>query len=126
MNLTNYTLSQLRAATKTQIITAIGNYLAANFTKRQLIIFLLDRDTEPNAPVIICRKDRLLESQIETVRDVKTGAAVSGKQIIWTYYDVKGAPVDTITIVETDAAGKEVARKKIKHFTDGRQPEVLK
>jgi hypothetical protein len=91
--------------------------------KRAGLIALNGSDKISDAPIIVRRKDGLPESQTETVRDVETGAVVSGRRITWTYY--KTGEVDTITIVETDAVGKETSRKIIKHYIDGRQPEVL-
>jgi len=96
-------------------------------TKRDALIQLNGgSDKVFDEPVRKYRKDGQIESEIQTVRDVETGAVVSGKTITWTYYDaIKNAPVDTITIVETNAKGAEMSRKVIKHYLD-RQPEVLK
>lgn len=94
-------------------------------TKRDALISLNGSDKISDAPVCAYRKDGQIESQSETVRDVETGALISTKTIAWTYYDNEpGAPVDEITIVETDERGAELKRKVIKHYTDGRQPEV--
>lgn len=95
-------------------------------TKREALIQLNGGSDKVTSDLIRkYRKDGQIESETQTVRDVETDAVVSGKTITWTYYAVKGAPVDTITIVETNAKGGEVARKVIKHYLD-RQPEVLK
>ena len=109
--------------TLTQLRTAIVP------TKRAALIQLNGGSDKVAAePVRTYRKDGQIESETQTMKDVETGAVVSGKQITWTYYeDEKGAPVDTIAIVETDAKGAEVKRKTIKHYPDGiRQPEVIK
>lgn len=97
-------------------------------TKRDALIQLNGGgDKVPDEPVRKYRKDGQIESETQTMQDVETGAVVSGKQITWTYYEKeKGAPVDTIAIVETDGKGAEISRKTIKHYPDGRQPEVLK
>ena len=87
-------------------------------TKRDALISLnggSDRVTDE--PIRVYRKDGQIQSQVETVRDVETNAVILTKTITWTYYP-KGE-VDLITIVEN---GK---KKIIKHFVDGRQPEVL-
>lgn len=125
-NLTTLTLNQLRAATKAQIITAITNKLQS-MTKRQLIIWLWDEIQQiHDDPITVTRKDGQAESQVTTIRDTETGAIVSTRSISWTYYENEpGRPVDTITLVEKDAAGKETAHKVIKHYPDGRQPEVV-
>jgi len=109
-DLTTKTLAQLQA----QLVP----------TKRAALIAINGSD-RVSSMATVSRKDGQVESQTETVRDVETGAVVSGRVITWTYYEKeKGAPVDTITIVETDGAGKETKRMTIKHFTDGKQPEV--
>jgi hypothetical protein len=115
------TLSQLRAATKAQIITGISNYLA-NLSKRQIILFLMDRDVIPDAPILSHRPDGQLTTQVDVNRDAETGTMIDGRQITWTYYPT--GEVDTITISTRDATDKEIAKKIIKHFTDGRAPVV--
>ena len=109
-DLTTKTLAQLQA----QLVP----------TKRAALIAINGSDRVSNVATI-SRKDGQVESQTEAVRDVETDALILTRTITWTYYEKeKGAPVDTITIVETDGAGKETKRMTIKHFTDGKQPEV--
>lgn len=122
MNVTNLTLAQLRAATKAQIITAIGNYLTNNFTKRQLILWLWDADVISDDPIIAYRPDGQIESQTEETRDVETGVVVGGRVVTWSYYP--SGEVHTIIISQRDALNNEIARKIITHFLDGRRPEV--
>jgi hypothetical protein len=90
-------------------------------TKRDALIQLNGGSDKISTVTATSRKDGLQETQTETVRDVETGALVATKTIAWTYYAKEGC-VDTITIVETDAAGKVVNNKIIKHFTTGKQP----
>lgn len=93
--------------------------------KRTALIALNGGD-KTSTSVVTLRKDGQVELQVETVCDVETGALTSTRTITWTYYEKeKGAPVDTITIIEIDASGKEIGRKAIKHYTDGRQPQVV-
>lgn len=81
-------------------------------------------DKVASPPAMVYRKDGQIESQVETVRDIETGVLISTKTITWTYYEKEpGAPVDTITITEKDAAGKETGWQLLKHFPDGRQPK---
>ena len=111
-DLTTKTLAQLQA----QLVP----------TKRAALIAINGSDRVSNVATI-SRKDGQIERQAEAVRDVETDALILTRTITWTYYEKeKGAPVDTIMIVETDSAGKETSRKAIKHYLDGRQPEVLK
>jgi hypothetical protein len=117
--LVNLTLEQLRAATKAQIVADI----TAKMTKRDLLIFLNDgSDKVQDEPKRTYCKDGQQESQIEVERDVETGARTGGKVISWSYYPT--GEVDEITISLRDATDKETARKVIKHFVDGRQPET--
>jgi len=96
-----------------------------DMTKRDLLV-LANGGSEQiyDIPVCTYRRDGQIESQSETVRDVETDAVISTKTIAWTYY--KTGEVDTITIAEMNADGKETGKKVIKHYTDGRQPEVKK
>ena len=94
-------------------------------TKRSALIAINGSD-KISSVATTSRKDGQIGSQTETVRDVETDALILTRTITWTYYEKeKGAPVDTIMIVETDSAGKETSRKAIKHYPDGRQPEVI-
>lgn len=113
-------LPDLKSKTLAQLQAAIVP------TKRDALIILNDgSDKVTDEPVRKYRKDGQIESETQAVRDVETGAVVRGKTITWTYHEKEnGAPVDTITIVKTDANGKEVSRKVIRHFVDGKQPEV--
>lgn len=120
--LTALTFPQLRSATKAQIVTSIRDYLTANFTKRQLIQLLRDRDTEWDDPVQTYRPDGQIESQTEVERDEETGVQVSAKVITYSYYAT--GEVNKIIISILDENNVEVRRKTIKHFTDGKQPEV--
>ena len=120
----NYTIAQLRAATKTQIINAISNYLTNNFTKRQIIIWLLNNtNILANATISIYEPDGQVRSQTDRNMDIETGLQVDGRVVTYAYYPT--GEVDTITISTRDSANKEIAKKIIKHFIDGRQPEVV-
>lgn len=117
MQLINLTLPQLRAATKAQIITAITNRLN-NITKREIIIWLLENmDRIADAPVITRRQDGQIDTQTETTRDIETGEIVETRTVSCTYYD--NGDIDTITITN----GADL--KRVKHYLDGRQPEVI-
>jgi hypothetical protein len=96
-------------------------------TMRDALIQLNDgSDKISDAPIYKYRKDGQIESQIESIRDIETGNIVSTKEIRWTYYDDESiAPVDTITITETDSLGEETSRKQIKHYKDKKQPEII-
>jgi hypothetical protein len=118
LTVTAIPITDAKAMTLTQLQTAIVP------TKRDALISINGSDKISAASIRTYAKDGQITSQTDVDRDVETDAVVSGRQITWTYYP-EGC-VDTITIIETDAAGKETSRKVIKHYTDGRQPEVLK
>lgn len=104
-----------------QTVTQLKAAITADMTKRDLLIMANGgRDKIATEPVRAYRKDGQIASQTEVIKDVETNAVILTKTITWTYYP-KGE-VDEITIVETDSKGER--RKTIKHFTDGRQPEV--
>ena len=122
--LSDYTIEDLRNATLLQIQTAISNKLK-NLTKRQLIILILkvvdidiesfeiqDREEGADGPNGQIWKLRIF-------RDV-LGNKLNSQRIEWTYYPNRS--IDEITTIQFDAANKEVSRKVIKHFKDGRQP----
>ena len=116
---TKNTLEQLRTMPLAQLKIDCTN----DMTKRDLLV-LANGGSELiyDIPVCTYRRDGQIESQSETVRDVETGVIIATKTIAWTYY--KTGEVDTITVVETNADGKETSRNAIKHYTDGRQPEM--
>lgn len=129
MLLADITLPALQAATKAQIVAKITDKLAL-MTKRQLVALVWsvvapDDITVADAPIIVTRKDGQIESQVEVTRDA-LGVRTGGRMTTWTYFEnEKGKPVDTITISERDAADKETAKRVIKHFMNGKQPEVV-
>lgn len=118
-----YTLDQIRAATKTQIITAISNYLTNNFTKRQILVWLFNNvDIVPAAPVRTFNPDGQIASETDEDDDLETGVQVGGRQTTWTYYPT--GEVNIITVQVLDANNNPISTKTIKHYLDGRQPTV--
>ena len=122
LNLEDITIEQLRSATKDQIVNFVTNKLN-NMSKRQIILWLWDEVSEiADEPIRTYRKDGQIESQVEANRDIESGELINGRRIDWTYYST--GEVDTITIRELDGLGVEAKKKIIKHYKDGRQPEV--
>ena len=118
----NYTLAQARSATKAQIVTAITNVLNT-YSKRQILIWLLNNAVSVSDDTLrTYAPDGQIASQTDVDRDVETGAMVGGRVVTYSYYDT--GEVKDIVISTRDAANKEVARKTIHHFTDGKQPTV--
>jgi hypothetical protein len=105
----NKTLAQLQA----QLIP----------TKRAALIAINGSD-KTSYFTVTNRKDGQIESKMTVRKDIESGEIMSTEIITWTYYEnEKGCPVDTITI--TDTVGKLVTTKVIKHYVDGKQPEVI-
>ena len=119
--LSDMTLAQLRASTKTQIITSISSFLTANMTKHQLIVMLRDKETEWDTPVCTYNADGQIATQNEIERDEDTGLQVSRTFTTWTYYDT--GEVNVILITYYDAADVEKKHKRIKHYKDRQQPD---
>jgi hypothetical protein len=120
MQLTDLTLPEMRASSKLEIINSVKDYMQANFTKKQLIQMLRERDTEWDDPICTYGEDGIL-TQNEIERDSETNAQVSRKYTVWDYYNT--GEVNTIITEFYDENDALKRRKKIKHYKDGRQPE---
>ena len=59
---------------------------------------------------------------VEATRDLATGTVIGSRETSWTYYAT--GDVNEIVVVEKDAAAKEMSRRTVKHYKDGRQPMV--
>ena len=102
---------------KTKTLTELRAELVP--TKRDALIQINGGDTTSDSSSKY-RKDGQIELRTEETRDVETDELISTKKITYTYYEKEpGCPVDEITI-DTDGN-----KKVIKHYPDGRQPEVL-
>ena len=116
------TLAQLRALTKAQIINRLSTWLTNHFTKRQLILWLMDIEVMDDEPVRTYRADGQITSEVVITRDTETNSQVNKRIVTWTYYAT--GEVDTITIKVYDGSNVLLRTKAIKHYTDGRQPTV--
>ena len=116
------TLAQLRALTKAQIISRLSTWLTNHFTKRQLILWLMDIEVLENDPVRTYRADGQIESETTIDVDTETNLQVNKRVVTWTYYAT--GEVDVITIKQYDSNDALIRTKAIKHYTDGRQPTV--
>jgi predicted double-glycine peptidase len=116
------TLEQLRALTKAQIITKLSNWLTKNFTKRQLILWLMDMDVISIDPVRVYRADGQIESETTITVDAETNTQVNKRVVTWSYYAT--GEVNVITIKQYDSNNVLLHTKAIKHYKDGRQPTV--
>lgn len=116
------TLEQLRALTKAQIITKLSNWLTKNFTKRQLILWLMDIEVMDDEPVRTYRADGQITSETIVTKDTETNLQVNKRELTWTYYAT--GEVNVITIKQYDSNNVLLHTKAIKHYKDGRQPTV--
>lgn len=104
MDLTAKSAAQLNAMTKAQIVAAILDGTTMTETTRK-----------PAA-----NGDN--GEQTEITRDAATGKTLGKRATTWSYY--KSGEVDEITVQTYDAADKPTGGYVVKHFTDGRQPDV--
>ena len=116
------TLEQLRALTKTQIITKLSNWLTKNFTKRQLILWLMDIEVIDIEPVRTYRADGQIASETIVTKDTETNLQVNKRETLWSYYPT--GEVNVITTKQYDGANVLLHTKAIKHYKDGRQPTM--
>lgn len=127
------TLTQLRAATAAQIVTAMTTRLNM-LTKRQLIrldllvLNVFDQDavvTLPDSPTVTQWPDGQIK-RMDTISRDELGAKTGTRRVDHTYYPPEGnatqGPVDMITCITLDAADVVVGQTELKHFPDGRQP----
>ena len=114
------TLATMREMIREDLTAAV----LADKTDRDLLIMANNgSETINDQPETAIRDDKQIESRVETIRDVESGEVIKTVEALWTYYeDEPGAPVDTITIIETDGEGNETRHDVIKHYIDGRQP----
>jgi len=116
------TLEQLRALTKAQIISRLSTWLTNHFTKRQLILWLMDIEAMPLEPVRTYRADGQIESETTITVDTETNAQLEKRVTTWSYYPT--GEVNIITIKVYDGSNNLLRTKAIKHYTDGKQPTV--
>jgi len=121
-NISTLTLETMRSSTKTQIITNIRDYLTANMTKKQLITFLLDRDTVDDTQVVTYLPDGQVDKIVDWKRDAETNNKISGVVTNFSYYPT--GEIDVIRVSQRDAANVETSHVRIKHYLDGRQPKI--
>lgn len=126
--LSDITLEQLKSATKEQIISRINDKLNS-MTKRQIIEWIwtiramaIADNVFPDSPIAIDGKNGQI-SRLEVFRDI-LGNKIKSTKTEWSYYF--SGPVDIIIITEMDQNNKVISVKKLKHYTDGRQPGWIK
>jgi hypothetical protein len=121
-NISTLTLETMRSSTKTQIITNIRDYLTANMTKKQLITFLLDRDTVDDTQVVTYLPDGQVDKIVDWKRDAETNNKISGVVTNFSYYPT--GEINVIRVSQRNADNVETSHVRIKHYLDGRQPKI--
>lgn len=117
---TTLTLAELRASTKADIIHDVGRWMAANMSKREIIVWLMDAERIPDRAVIT-RDDRgRIVRCVDVDRDPETGEALGGRVMLWQYFAT--GEIHYIVISDRDADNVETRRRRLCHFRDGRQP----
>jgi hypothetical protein len=116
----NYTMAQIQAASKAQIIAVI-NTLLNTYSKRQIIVWLLNNTVKyPREPVIVYDSSGKVTSQTQINYDVETGLQADKRVIIWTYYP--NGDVNVITVSLLDANNNVMSTQTIQHYQNGQQP----
>jgi len=116
---TTLTLEQMKAATVSQIMADV----AAQNDKREIVSELLGQDRISDRPVITYDEKHRIVKRVETERDLLTDDVLGSVVTTHTYY--KTGEIKDITISERDAKDKEIGGHTIKHFTDGRLPQMV-
>ncbi len=119
-NWTTLTLAELRAATKAEVIQDVARYMAANMSKRQIIVWLMDADQMPDRVIVTRDDENRITRRVEVNRDPETGAMTGGTVTVKDYYDT--GEIKDIIHSTRDADNNETRRIRVRHFTDGRQP----
>lgn len=122
-NWTTFSLEELRAATKANIIRDVGEYIATKFTKRQIIAWLVLDDVEGDRipdRAATTYEDQDCVIKYEIWRDPETGDQVSGRVTTWSYFGT--GEVYDIIISDYDKDNIETRRYRIRHSRDGKQP----
>ena len=126
MHWTTMTLAELRAATKAEILRNVGEYIAANYTKRQIITWLLLDDmyarSIPDKVVVTKDGQNRVVKRVEIDLDPETGVALGGRVTTWQYFAT--GEIRYIVISDRDAENVETRKRTIQHYRDGRQPVV--
>jgi len=126
MHWTTMSLPELRAATKLEILRNMGEYLAAKYTKRQIITWLLLDDMYARSipdKVVVTKDDKnRVVKRVEIDLDPETGVALGGTVTTWSYY--KTGETEDIVTSTRNADNVETHRFTRHHFRDGRQPTV--
>ena len=122
-NWTDMTLQELRASSKADIVKSVGQYIYDHFTKKQIIIWLLDTDRIQDRVQITRDKAGNITRRLTTWRDVLTGDVVANHDTTYTYYPT--GEIEDITVTKRDGDGNITEQYTIHHYADGRQPVRL-
>ena len=122
-NITNLTLPQMQVLNQGQLRAAI-NAVINGWTKREMILFLMDTDKMVDAPIIIYQSDGQMETFTEVERDVETGAVTGKRTVTYTYFPT--GEMKSHSISWKDGLDKETKRQDAQYSLDGKNPVVTK
>ena len=116
---TTLTLNELRAATIAQILADV----AANNDKRAIVQELLGQDRIVDRPTITRDDQGRIVKRAQVERDLLSGEVMGGRETTHLYF--KTGEIQDIVVSERDAKDKWMGGHTIKHFTDGRVPQMV-
>lgn len=124
MHWTTLSLAELRAATKADILRDVAQFIAARFTKRQIIRWLVLGNMEgggiPDRIIVTHDDQGRVIRMVKVWRDPETGERLGGTVITWDYFAT--GEVRFIIISDRDGNNTETRRRRIRHFRGGGQP----
>lgn len=119
---TTLSLTQLRAATKAQIIQNVGQWMAVNLSKRDLIAWLMDADYIPDRTIVTRDNQSRVIKRIDVNRDPETGVVIGGRVMTWQYFN--SGEIRYIVVSDRDGDDVETRRQRISHSRDGQSPVI--
>ena len=116
---TTLSLEQMKVATVSQIMADVE----ANNDKREIVAELLGTDRISDRPTITYDEKQRIVKRVEVQRDLLTDDVLRSVETTHSYY--KTGEIEDIVVSERDAKDKEIGGHTIKHFTDGRLPQMV-
>lgn len=121
-NWTTLTLAELRASTKAEITSNVRQWMMANLTRREIIVWLMDRDRIPDRTVVAHDDQGRVIRRVDVWRDPETSDALSRRVMTWQYFAT--GEIRYIITSDRDGDNVEARRQRIRHWRDGRQPRM--
>lgn len=119
-NWTTMTLEEMRGEPLSDLCESISTYMQANFTKAEVMEWLLDTDTLYDVPEIVKDGQGQIVSRAQVGRYVDTGQQKKNSEVTKTYYP--NGDIKDIEVIKRDENDVIVEHYVICHFRNGRQP----